>query len=234
MREKNCRKCRSILPATAIIDGKRRSLKNRKFCFVCSPFGSHNTKKDDPSRPNKPPRVKPKKGHGGNQYTLAKELGLPKPIVTQETRDKISRKSSGRLHSKETKDKLSASMKRAVEMYPESYNSSNRGRTKQIIVDGIKFQGKWELLFYNWCKDNNIQIRRCSENFPYNWNGSRKYFPDFYLTELNIYAEVKGYKTDRDKAKWSQFPHQLLIVQKQDIERIRNGTFSLNTGNYLK
>jgi len=232
MREKNCRKCGCSIQATIKIDGKSRNLCKRKFCLVCSPFGKHNTKKDDPSRPSRPPRIK--KGHGGNQYTLAKELGLPKPTVSKETRDKIGAKSKGRLVSQETKDKISSAMKRAVELYPESYNSSNRGRTKQIIVDGIKFQGKWELEFYNWCKSNNIQIRRCLESFPYNWNGSRKYFPDFYLTELNIYTEVKGYKTGRDESKWSQFPHQLLIVQKQDIERIRNGTFSLNTGNYLK
>lgn len=29
-----------------MIDGKRRNLKNRKFCLKCSPFGSHNTRVD--------------------------------------------------------------------------------------------------------------------------------------------------------------------------------------------
>lgn len=230
MREKNCKNCGGYIPATILIDGSYKSLKDRRFCLCCRPFRS---KEKIPNYSNPRKGIK-REGRGGNQYTLAKELGLPKPTVSKETRDKIGAKSKGRLVSQETKDKISSAMKRAVELYPESYNSSNRGRTKQIIVDGIKFQGKWELEFYNWCKSNNIQIRRCLESFPYNWNGSRKYFPDFYLTELNIYTEVKGYKTGRDEAKWSQFPHQLLIVQKQDIERIRNGTFSLNTGNYLK
>jgi len=45
-----CRKCNKNMPATLIIEGKRRNLKNRKFCFECSPFGSHNTKPDDPRR----------------------------------------------------------------------------------------------------------------------------------------------------------------------------------------
>jgi hypothetical protein len=35
-----------------IIDGKPKSLQNRKFCLTCSPYGKHNTKKD-PSAPTK-------------------------------------------------------------------------------------------------------------------------------------------------------------------------------------
>ena len=42
----NSRACRcgQIIPFTCVIDGKRRNLKNRKFCLDCSPFGLHNTR----------------------------------------------------------------------------------------------------------------------------------------------------------------------------------------------
>ena len=121
--------------------------------------------------------------------------------------------------------KHSVSMKKAVDLYPESFTSSNRGRTKQIIYNGIKFQGKWELDFYKWAEINNIKLIRVSRGFKYEWNGERIYFPDFYIPSLDTYIEVKGYETDRDIAKWSQFPHKLLIIKKYEIEKIRKGQF---------
>ena len=42
---KFCAKCQSEIPKNIIIDGKIRNLQNRKYCFNCSPFGNHNTKK---------------------------------------------------------------------------------------------------------------------------------------------------------------------------------------------
>ena len=41
---KNCAKCNiNTIPNWIVIDGKNRNLKNRKYCFECSPFGKHNT-----------------------------------------------------------------------------------------------------------------------------------------------------------------------------------------------
>lgn len=114
-------------------------------------------------------------------------------------------------------------MKKAVEENPESYTSSNRGRVKQFEYDGIKFQGKWELDFYKYCKENEIQIERSNEWFEYEWNGTRKYFPDFFLREKNLYIEVKGYETERDLAKWKNFPKRLKVIRKDDIIAIRKG-----------
>lgn len=118
------------------------------------------------------------------------------------------------------------SMKRAVLNNPEAYTSSNRGRTKEIIFDNIKFQGRWELEFYQYCKAANIQIERSNEWFEYEWKGSRKYFPDFYLPEYDLYIEVKGFETDRDRAKWSSFPKKLRVIRKKDIIEIRKQRFS--------
>jgi 5-methylcytosine-specific restriction endonuclease McrA len=41
---KNCLKCQATLPVKAVIDGKLRNLQHRKFCLICSPFGTHNTR----------------------------------------------------------------------------------------------------------------------------------------------------------------------------------------------
>lgn len=41
---KTCEKCFNKFKDKIKIDGKLRNLKNRKFCFDCSPFLEHNTK----------------------------------------------------------------------------------------------------------------------------------------------------------------------------------------------
>ena len=142
-------------------------------------------------------------------------------------REAIRESNKHRIWTPESRKKHSDSMKRAVENNPEAYSSSNRGRVKQLIYKGIKFQGNWELDFYKWCETNNIPCIRNIEGFKYEWNGNRTYFPDFYLTEKDVYIEVKGYKTERDSAKWDQFPKQLIVVQKQDIISIKQNAYIL-------
>jgi len=128
-------------------------------------------------------------------------------------------------HTLETKNKLSSSMKLAVANNPESYTSSNRGRTKQIEYDGLKFHGNWELDFYKWTKAQGLIVERKTPGFKYIWNGERTYFPDFYIPSKDLYIEIKGYETERDRAKWSQFPKQLCVLKEREIKQIRNNNF---------
>jgi len=46
MKMKKCSNtnCDNMIPATILVDGRRRNLKSRKYCFECSKFGEHNTK----------------------------------------------------------------------------------------------------------------------------------------------------------------------------------------------
>jgi hypothetical protein len=166
-----------------------------------------------------------------NQWTKAKQTGIPY-VIKDETRKKFSEHTKSlnkeRWSDPENKVKQSRSMKKAVEKFPESYTSSNRGRTKQIEYNGLKFQGNWELEFYKWCVNNNIPCERNTEGFSYTWNGDRTYFPDFYLPDQDVYVEVKGYQTERDLAKWNQFPKKLLKILKDDIIQIQQNKFSLN------
>jgi len=164
-----------------------------------------------------------------NQWTKAKETGVPY-LIKDETRAKLSKATTEKnlkyFSNKENKDKHSASMKQAVEKFPESYSSSNRGRTKQIIIDGIKFQGQWEVDFYLWAKKKGLEPERPSVGFKYTWNGIRTYFPDFYIPSLDTYVEIKGYETERDQAKWLTFPKKLIIIKKKEINEIRKDKFN--------
>jgi len=145
--------------------------------------------------------------------------------LTEEGRARIRAKNSAFRHSADTRQRISESMKKVVITSPESYSSGNRGRTRQIIVDGIKLQGQWEVDFYLWAKSAGLDPRRPSEAFKYEWNGERWYHPDFYIPSLDLYVEVKGYETDRDRAKWLHFPKKLCIIRQVEIKQIRKGCF---------
>lgn len=162
-----------------------------------------------------------------NGYTKANLLGNSTEHLRELARRNLSELNKNRIWDNAAREKHSEKMKLAVEKYPDSYTSLNRGRTKQILYNGEKFQGSWELKFYKWCEENNITCIRNKKGFPYIWNGNRTYYPDFYLPDSNTYVEVKGYKTDRDNAKWEQFPEKLLIVEKKSINDIDKNKFSI-------
>lgn len=126
-----------------------------------------------------------------------------------------------------SREKQSQSMQLAVEKYPNSYSSGNSNRrVKSIIYKDITLQGTWELDFYKWCERENIDCVRTPGWFHYVHEGKkRKYFPDFYLPELDLYIEVKGRRTDVDLSKWNQFPHKLSIIECEEIKIIRKNEF---------
>lgn len=164
---------------------------------------------------------------GTNHYTKAKNLGY-NAECSPETKLKISLANIGKVWSEERKQKHSEKMKEVAANNPESYDAATlRGRTKQYIVDGVRCQGLWEVDFFKWCKNNNVLCERNQKGFKYEWDGIRTYYPDFFLPEKDLYVEVKGYTTEKDKAKWSQFVENLLIVDKDDIKEIRENTFKL-------
>lgn len=146
-------------------------------------------------------------------------------ILTEQGKQRIREKNKNRIYSAEWKAKHSEIMKKTVEKFPESYTASNRGRTKQYIIDDIKLIGMWEVEFYLWAKEQGLNPKRPTESFPYEWNGIRRYFPDFYIEILDLYIEVKGYETERDRSKWLQFTKKLRIIKKEDIRDIRNKSF---------
>ena len=113
---------------------------------------------------------------GGNQFTLAEKNNLEKPIVTQETRNRIGVSNTGKLWTKETREKLSNSMIEATKKYPESYSVNNvSGRTKMYKVSDtegnlVNVKGTWEMLFAKYLNDNLIKwTNKIKEKFEYVW-----------------------------------------------------------------
>ena len=167
-----------------------------------------------------------------NQFIKAKKLGLPIPRVSEETKQKLSNVWKGRKHTKETKEKISKTMQQVVKEKPDSYNGVNiNGKVKKYYYNGIKLDGSWELLVAKYLDFNNIKWERPRKGFEYIWNnGKHIYYPDFYLTDYNVYIEVKGYETERDYIKWKSL-FNLIIIRRKEINDIKNSQY--NIFNYL-
>ena len=132
----------------------------------------------------------------------------PKNISSQH-RDKISKTVS----EKASKGQWHCSFKK-TRCY--SFNSKFAGE--------VKLHGTWELAYAKYLDDNNINWCRPKDRFKYNFDQLKRgygyYTPDFYLVQENIWVEIKGYETEKDKAKWSQFPHTLKVIRGTDLKNL--------------
>lgn len=165
------------------------------------------------------------KKQSSNQYTKAEILGIEKPKVSDQTKLKISKANKNIKWNQERKKAHSISMKKAIENHPDSYTKNNVvGRVKNIMYNGTKLKGTWELIVAKWLDANHIEWQYETSYFYYEWNGKRKYYPDFYLPKLNIYVEVKGYETERDRCKWKVVPN-LVIIKKEQIDKIKQNKY---------
>lgn len=99
------------------------------------------------------------------------------------------------------------------------------GRSKKHVYKGVKLDSSWELKLAQFWDSIGVVWERNRKTFPYEWRGTvRSYLPDFYLPEQDLYIEVKGYKTDRDDAKWSAFPLRLEVY---DAARFKKENIAL-------
>ncbi len=99
----------------------------------------------------------------------------------------------------------------------------NAGRCKLVrhvspIAGEVFLSGTWEYKYALWLDERCENWRRNTTGFPYQFNGKQcKYFPDFYLVDKDEYVEIKGYETERDKSKWSQFPASLRVLKRENL-----------------
>lgn len=132
------------------------------------------------------------------------------------------------------KERIRQSMQEAVQKNPRSYAAGNVcGRTERLEVQTLngettRVHGEWERDVAQFLNRNKIQWTNDVSGFPYPWNGAtHQYFPDFHLPDRDLYIEVKGYERERDRAKWTAFPETLVLIRRDEIEQIRNGTYEL-------
>lgn len=171
---------------------------------------------------------KPGISYGGHQKgTPSWNKGLTKETDKRVEKNGISVSASmkgkkGRLHSEETKRKISLKM---------SINNKG-GRSKWYEVAGQKVQGTWErncALIFEEKKINWQKLKTNQHTFAYEMHGKVKnYTPDFYLKDYDVYLEIKGYWWGNDKEKMNIIlekykDKKIIVVEKEKYEKILRG-----------
>lgn len=160
-----------------------------------------------------------------NQYIKAKETG-DIYLVSDETRKRISESTKGRVHTEEHKEKLSKIMKDVAKDNP-NYSFSKNKYFKKEIIDGFRMDSSWESIFANYLKQHNIKWVKNKKPFRYIFeNEEHSYYPDFYLEDFNLYIEIKGQETERDKVKYKSVK-DLIVLKQNDIKKIKTGEFDI-------
>lgn len=125
-----------------------------------------------------------KRKKNSNKYIKAKELGLPKPEISEETKQKLSKIWKGRKHSNETKKKISESYKKFLETHPDKIGWIINHSSKKSYAEQY-----FEEVFIN-------------ENIPLKYHKQiGRYELDFYNEDLMKYVEIDGHQhTDSEYA----------------------------------
>lgn len=137
--------------------------------------------------PSIPPGTKGKPSkHKGLKF----EDYLSNPVATKL---KISNANIGKSHqhTEASKEKMSIARIKTLENSPH---------IKWFTVDNIKVQGTWEKFIAEKCVEAGLKLARIKLPF----DNHRHYTPDIYLPDLDIYLEIKGWLSDRDKKKYQK------------------------------
>ena len=142
--------------------------------------------------------------------------------MSDETRQKLSESTKKRNanESQETKAKRKATI---AEKVKNGDWHVSLAKDHHYNYKGVDLHSKWELKYAKWMDSNQINWQRCKESFSYEYEDKlRQYTPDFYLIETDEYVEIKGYKTEKDNAKWSQFPkhRKLIVLMEKELKQL--------------
>lgn len=161
--------------------------------------------------------------YGFNTTYVAKaiKLGLLKTRSRVETAR--IRNSYAHVQSPERRKKTSEAMRRAVlegrQKTPRPYGKSMK-IYKAINSAGEEetLHGGWEKIVADYLNEKSYNWNKPKESFTYVWeNNQHEYFPDFYLLDKDVYIEVKGMETERDRCKWKHFTKPLFVIDKNNI-----------------
>lgn len=146
-------------------------------------------------------RVKSGKSAVHNQWTKAKESGESVKL-SKETRKKLGNSRRNKPLTSEHKEKLSLARSKQIEECGNGGFKNVKWYTvNNINGDNFIVRGTWELRVAELLNVNSIlwirKIYLSYEDGPI----SRTYTPDFYLPNLDLYLEVKGYFSNKDKKK---------------------------------
>ena len=153
------------------------------------------------------------------QQTCLKKYGVKNPSQNKEIRDK----------QKQT------SLKKYGKTVFANTLKGQQSRRSRYFYDNQSFDSKPEICFYLYCKDFNLNIKRCSKAFEYKYNSKiYSYFPDFEID--GKFYEIKGDQFLTEDGKWQNpFNHTLdeLFEEKRQCA-LKNNVTILYEKDYQK
>lgn len=133
------------------------------------------------------------------KYKISDDVKITNISQIQEIKDKVSNTNIEKygcktnLHGSElTKDDYEQIMlNRYGVKYPLQSHEIRKKAKKKFVYNGIEFDSKWEIAYYIWLTDNNIDFEYQPKSINYDYKGKQKtYHPDFKIGEQLI--EIKS------------------------------------------
>ena len=189
-------------------------LQHQRFC------------KSNPNRSESPFKTWKQKNPVAWNKGLTKE-DAPQLKRSNELKLHFSKVVTGFASSPEKEDARRNKIKtKILERYSNGWEST-AGRCKKYEyvspnAGTIKVDGTWELVAAKYFDMLGLTWSRNKKRFPYIKPDGKNatYQPDFFIEEWNTFLEIKGYETDLDRCKWSQFDYPLLVWRKTEILQI--------------
>jgi hypothetical protein len=113
------------------------------------------------------------------------------------------------------------------------YRGSSPDRGKNGWYKGYWCDSSWELAWVIYNLDHNINFERNYDKFEYFYKEKKlNYIPDFKINDN--YIEIKGFETEKDKAKFEYFPHKLIILRRKEMYDILKYTKTKYGQDYIR
>ena len=216
-------------------------LKNGKFCCSKSCSGCSEIKKKNSEARKKQIAEQKLNGTFTCNFSRFGHTAWNKGL-TKETDERVKKSSEtyknnykagkfklkgGHRHTIETKDKLSEIRSKYLEKCPNGFPDVGWYKIQNINGEEFTVRGTWERDFGNYLTLHKILwIRNIYLKYIKSDGSIHRYNPDFYLPELDLYIEVKGYFSEKDKLKTKLVLEQnkinLKFVKEAGIMLIKN------------
>jgi len=103
--------------------------------------------------------------------------------------------------------------------HPGSVRNFKSGWHSSPIAGKVWLDSSYEFIVANYLDKRLYKWIKNYQGFPYiNPNGEQhNYIPDFYIEDLDLWVETKGYMTEIDRCKMRDFPHRIRLIGKKSI-----------------
>ncbi|MCK9434461.1 MAG: hypothetical protein M0R32_06460 [Candidatus Cloacimonetes bacterium] len=100
-----------------------------------------------------------------------------------------------------------------------SVRNFKSGWYESSVAGKVWLDSSYEFIMATYLDEKGYGWRKNTKGFSYfKEDGSEHlYVPDFYIQDLDLWVETKGYVVENDKRKLDAFPHKIVLIGKSQI-----------------